>query len=133
MRYEMSKENYTGLFYEDPKHNTWIAIEPRENGKYKVILPARKSPMTVSDIEDLFNWLNKLFPDSVDIVKVTEVPYTEVTEPKPAELRCPKCGCREFTKNGFNLKGEQRYICKHCFKTFIPEQSNSQEYSPLNT
>lgn len=130
----MPKEKYTGLFYEDPKHNTWLAIEPKENGKYKVILPERKAPMTISDIEDLFNWFNRIFPDSIDIVKVTEVPRIEATEPvKEEEIRCPKCGCRDFTKNGFNLKGEQRYMCKHCFKTFIPEHSNSQDYSPLNT
>lgn len=130
----MSKEKYTGLFYEDPKHNTWLAIEPRENGKYKVILPARKSPMTVSDIEDLLNWFNKVFPDSIDIVKVTEVPYAGTIESiEEEEIKCPKCGCRDFIKNGFNLKGTQRYLCKHCFKTFIPEQSNSLEYSPLNT
>jgi hypothetical protein len=71
----MSKETYRGLFYEDPRHNTWLAIEPRENGKYKVILPERKAPMTISNIEDLFNWINKVFPNSIDIVKVSEVPY----------------------------------------------------------
>lgn len=71
----MPEEKFTGLFYEDPKHNSWLAIEPKENGKYKVILPERKSPMTISDMEDLLNWFNKVFPNSIDIVKVTEVPY----------------------------------------------------------
>ena len=134
MATEPEKENCRGLFYKDSKHNTWLVIESRENGKYKVILPARESPMTVSDIEDLLNWFNKVFPDSIDIVKVTDVLRTEAIEPvKEEEVKCPKCGCRDFIKNGFNLKGAQRYLCKHCFKTFIPEQSNSLEYSPLNT
>lgn len=72
MRYGMPEEKYTGLFYEDPKHNSWIAIEPRENGKYKVILPIRESPIAISNIEDLLNWFNKVFPNSIDIVKVKE-------------------------------------------------------------
>ena len=118
----MPKEKYTGLFYKDPKHNTWLAVEPRENGKYKVILPARESPMTISDIEDLFNWFNKVFPDSIEIVKATEVPRIETeeikqTEPvKEEDIKCPKCGCKDFNKNGFNIRGKQRYMCKHCFK-----------------
>ena len=72
MRYEMPEEKYTGLFYEDPKHNSWIAIEPRENGKYRAILPIRESPIAISNIEDLLNWFNKVFPNSIDIVKVKE-------------------------------------------------------------
>lgn len=64
-----------GLFYEDPKHNSWIAIQPKENGKYKIILPKRESPMTIHDIEDLLNWIDKVFPDSIDIVKVRESDY----------------------------------------------------------
>ena len=73
MTTEPEKENCRGLFYEDSRHNTWLVIESRENGKYKVILPERKSPMTISNIEDLFNWFNKVFPDSIDIVKVKDV------------------------------------------------------------
>ena len=72
-----SEKEITGLFYEDPGHNTWIAIEPKKNGKYRVILPKRKSPMTIHNIEDLLNWINKVFPDFIDIVKVEES-YTEV-------------------------------------------------------
>lgn len=69
------KENCKGLFYNDPFYHSWLAIESRENGKYKVILPERKSPMTISNIEDLLNWFNEVFPNTIDIVKVTEVPY----------------------------------------------------------
>lgn len=39
------------------------------------MLPIRKSPMAISDIEDLLNWFNKVFPDSIDIVKMKEFEY----------------------------------------------------------
>lgn len=107
----------------------WFPFLPAENDKIKVLLPTGGSEFILIDsVNNLVNWFFKAFPDAV--IEAREI---KNTESKPAEIRCPKCGCRDFTKNGFNLKGEQRYMCKHCFKTYIPKQSNSQEYSPLNT
>ena len=107
----------------------WFPFLPAGNNKIKVLLPIGDSDFTLIDsVDSLVNWFFKAFPDAV-----MEARKIKDTEPKPTEIRCPKCGCKEFNKNGFNLKGEQRYLCKHCFKTFISEQSNSQEYSPLNT
>lgn len=107
----------------------WFPFLPAENDKIKVLLPTGESEFILIDsVNDLVNWFFKTFPDAV--IEAREI---KNTESKPAEIKCPKCGCKDLTKNGFNLKGEQRYMCKHCFKTFIPKQSNSQEYSPLNT
>ena len=107
----------------------WFPFLPAKNNKIKVLLPIGDSDFTLIDsVDSLVNWFFKAFPDAV-----MEARKIKDTELKPTEIKCPKCGCREFNKNGFNLKGEQRYLCKHCFKTFIPEQRNSQEYSPLNT
>lgn len=108
----------------------WIPFLPTKNDKMKVLLPAGGSDFTlISSFEDLVSWFIKAFPNAV-------LEFRNAEKLKPAEkkdIKCPKCGCKDFNKNGFNLKGEQRYICKHCFKTFITEKSNSQEYSPLNT
>lgn len=71
----MSTEGFRGLYFEDPAYNSWIAVTPKINGKFKVIIPERKSPMTISNIEDLFNWFCKVFPDSIEIVKVREANY----------------------------------------------------------
>lgn len=105
----------------------WFPFLPTENDKIKVLLPTGGSEfILINSFEDLVSWFVKAFPNAV-------LEFRNAEKSKPTEIKCPKCGCKEFNKNGFNLKGEQRYMCKHCFKTFIPEQSNSQEYSPLNT
>jgi DNA-directed RNA polymerase subunit RPC12/RpoP len=108
----------------------WIPFLPAKDDKMKVLLPTGGSDfILISSFEDLVSWFIKAFPNAV-----LECRNAEKLKPvEKKDIKCPKCGCKEFTKNGFNLKGEQRYMCKHCFKTFIPEQSNSQEYSPLNT
>jgi hypothetical protein len=63
----------TNLYYEDSKTKSWIAFEPLENGKYRVILPARGSSVAISNVEDLLNWFNQAFPNSIDIRHCGEV------------------------------------------------------------
>lgn len=70
---EATRAGFTCLYYEDPKTKSWIALEPMENGKYKVILPARGSSVAISNVEDLLNWFNKVFPDSIDIRHCGEI------------------------------------------------------------
>ena len=107
----------------------WFPFLPAENGKMNVLLPTGGSNfILINSFEDLVSWFVKAFPNAV-----LEFRNKEPEPVKEKGIKCPKCGCTDFNKNGFNIKGEQRYMCKHCFKTFIPEQSNSQEYSPLNT
>lgn len=33
---------------------------------------------------------------------------------------CAHCGRHEFTKHGTTARGQQRYICKSCSRTFNP-------------
>lgn len=110
----------------------WFPFLPAENDKIKVLLPTGESDFTLIDsVDDLVNWFFKAFPDAV--IEAREI---KESKPEPAEakdIRCPNCGCKDLRKNGFNSRNEQRFLCKHCAKTFTPEQSNSQEYSPLNT
>ena len=105
----------------------WFPFLPAENDKIKVLLPTGESDFTLIDsVDDLVNWFFKAFPNAV--IEARKIKESE-PKPEPAEIKCPKCGCKDLTKNGFNLKNQRRYLCKHCHKTFVA----SQEYSPLNT
>lgn len=52
---------------------------------------------------------------------------------------CPKCETKsEVTKKGYNTKGQQRWLCKNCGKTFVEEGSpivrktkNQKKKSPV--
>lgn len=74
----MSTENekrlgMTSLYYTDTKTKCWIAFEPMENGKMRVILPVKGTTVAISNVEDLLNWFNQAFPDSIDIRHCGEV------------------------------------------------------------
>lgn len=43
----------------------------------------------------------------------------EEMTPAPGEPeRCPRCGCPEFTRKGKGPRGQQRWLCKGCGRTF---------------
>lgn len=125
---EFSRTGFTSITV-GGKHY-WFPFLPAENDKMKVLLPTGGSEFTLVDsVDNLIDWFFKAFPNAViEARKVKETEPAEVTE-----IKCPKCGCKDFNKNGFNIKGEQRYMCKHCFKTFVPESINSAAYDPVNT
>lgn len=127
---EFKRTGFTSIKVGD-KHY-WFPFLPAENDKIKILLPTGGSEFTLIDsVDSLIDWFFKAFPNAV--IEAREIKKAEPEPVKKQDIRCPKCGCKDFNKNGFNLKGEQRYICKHCFKTFTVEHSNSQDYSPLNT
>lgn len=124
---EFSRTGFTSITV-GGKHY-WFPFLPAENDKMKVLLPTGGSDFTlVNSVDNLIDWFFKAFPNAViEARKVKETEPTEVTE-----IKCPKCGCKDFNKNGFNLAGEQRYMCKHCHKTFVPA-TDSVSYDPINT
>lgn len=42
---------------------------------------------------------------------------------------CPKCGDTYIVKNGFNKKGNQRYLCKHCKSIFTSTSGTLTSYT----
>lgn len=128
---EFSRTGFTSIKAGDRHY--WFPFLPAENDKIKVLLPTGESDFTLIDsVDDLINWFFKAFPNAVmEARKIKEI----VSESEPAEvkdIRCPKCGCKDLIKNGFNLKRERRYLCKHCHKTFVPAP-DSASYDPINT
>lgn len=67
------KLGMTSLYYTDAKTKCWIAFEPMENGKIKVILPVNGTSVSISNMEDLLNWFSQAFPNSIDIRHCGEV------------------------------------------------------------
>ena len=43
-----------------------------------------------------------------------------VPEAAGAADSCPRCGCTEFVKKGHGRRGEQRWLCRGCGRTFGP-------------
>lgn len=125
---EFSRTGFTSITV-GGKHY-WFPFLPAENDKMKVLLPTGGSDFTLVDsVDNLIDWFFKAFPNAViEARKVKETEPAEVTE-----IKCPKCGCKDLIKNGYNLKNQQRYLCKHCHKTFIPDGINSAAYDPVNT
>ena len=125
---EFSRTGFTSITV-GGKHY-WFPFLPAENDKMKVLLPTGGSDFTLVDsVDNLIDWFFKAFPDAV--IEARKVKETEPV--KAAEIKCPKCGCKDLTKNGFNLKNQRRYLCKHCHKTFVAENTISAAYDPVNT
>lgn len=53
-----------------------------------------------------------------DLVKKKVTPDTANHENIEVSC-CPECGSIHFVKNGHNLKGRQKYLCKDCKKAFV--------------
>ena len=109
----------------------WFPFLPAENDKIKVLLPIGESDFTLIDsLDSLVNWFFKAFPNAVieEVIDVGPKP-----EPVEEDVKCPKCGCTDCRKNGYSSKNQQRYLCKHCHKTFLPKSINSATYDPANT
>lgn len=126
---EFNKTGFTSIKAGDKRY--WFPFLPTENDKIKVLLPTGESDFTLIDsVDDLINWFFKAFPNAV--MEARKIKETEPVLEERKDISCPKCGCKDLIKNGFNLKRERRYLCKHCHKTFVPAP-NSASYDPVNT
>ena len=125
---ELNRTGFTSIKAGDKRY--WFPVLPaEEKDRVKVLLPTGDSDFTLIDsIDSLVNWFFKAFPNAV-IEKVIEVD----SEPVEENIKCPKCGCTDCRKNGFSSKNLQRYLCKHCHKTFLPKSISSAAYDPVNT
>lgn len=128
---EFNRTGFTSIKAGDKRY--WFPVLPaEEKDRVKVLLPTGDSDFTLIDsLDSLVNWFFKAFPNAV-IEEVIDVgPKPEPVEKE--DIKCPKCGCTDCRKNGFSSKNLQRYLCKHCHKTFLPKGTNSAVYDPANT
>ena len=44
---------------------------------------------------------------------------TSDTEVRNETITCPHCRRNEIVKNGVNINGRQRYLCRNCHKSFV--------------
>ena len=59
--------------------------------------------------------------EKLELQTALEKAIAEEMVPKPGNVElCPRCGCPDFVKKGHGRKGEQRWLCRGCGRTFGP-------------